>query len=85
MPSADLQLQLYVVERKILEESHNLIWTQLKLMRIRRREKLKLSLKRIIGLMSTCQAQPEFEAYALDLINLYSHSFSQGELERGRS
>ena len=48
------------------------------------RKKLKLSVARIPGSLSTCQAQPAFEADATDLINLYRHSFSQGELEGGR-
>ena len=51
--------------------------------RIRRKDKLKLSWWGIPGPISTCQAQPAFEA--LDLINLYWHSFCQGELEGGRN
>ena len=49
------------------------------------REKLKLLMKRITGPISTCQAQPAFEADTLILINLFTHSFSQGELEGGRN
>ena len=59
--------------------------TQFQSRRIRRRKKLKLSLARIPGPISTCQAQPAFEAYAFDLINLCRYSFHQGELEGERN
>ena len=53
--------------------------------RIKRREKLKLSLKEFQGPLAPAKAQPAFEAYAFNLINLSRQSFSQGELEGGRN
>ena len=44
--------------------------------RIKRREKLKLSLKEFQGPLTPAKAQPAFEAYAFDLINLCRHSFN---------
>ena len=37
------------------------------------------------GPISTCKAQPAFEAYAFDFVNLDIQSFSQGELGGGSS
>ena len=52
--------------------------------RIGRRENQKLSLGGIHGPISTCQAQPAFEAHALDWFNLYWYCFHQEEFEGGR-
>ena len=63
-------------------------WTYIDTVSVKENQKegeTKWSLRRIPESLSTCQAQPAFEAYTLDLINLYRHSFHQGELEGGNN
>ena len=50
---------------------------------LKRREKLKLSLKGFQGPSVPAKAQLAFEAYATNLINLSRQSFGQGEFKGG--